>query len=108
MSPISAFVGMKNVVDDSLQHSGGLEMFRRWQRYQEAVRQARCDAATLMIGFGGAAYEEARRRAWEARQGQVADANRPPGHWDRVRAEIGKRTGRRGWVDTATRYLDRG
>jgi hypothetical protein len=99
---------MGDVVDDSLQHSDGLVMFRRWQRYNEAVRQTRRDAATLMIGFGSAAYEEARQRAWEARQGQVVDANRPPGHWDRVRAEIGRRTGRRSWVDTATRYLDRG
>ncbi|HYM99546.1 MAG TPA: hypothetical protein VET25_07370 [Aestuariivirgaceae bacterium] len=83
-------------------------MFRRWQRHKEAVMQARRDAASLMIGFGNAAYEEARQRAREARLGQAVDANRPPGHWDRVRAEIGRHTGRGGWVDTATRYLHMG
>jgi hypothetical protein len=64
------------------------------------------DAQLLMERFGRAAYDEARTRAREARLGGVIDANRPAGHWDRVRAEIARRT-RRAHVDTATRYLSR-
>jgi hypothetical protein len=46
-----------------------------------------------------------RGRAREARLGTVIDGHRP-GHWDRVRAEIARRT-KRAHVDTATRYLER-
>jgi hypothetical protein len=36
----------------------------------------------------------------------MIDANRPPSHWDKVRSEIARRTGRIVGVDTATRYLE--
>jgi hypothetical protein len=62
------------------------------------------DASRLIARFGLAAYDEARSRARDARLGNVIDGNRPEGHWDRVRAEIARRTGRV-HVDTATRYL---
>jgi hypothetical protein len=45
-------------------------------------------------------------RAREERLGHVIDGNRPLGHWDRVRREIARRTGRQARADTATRYLD--
>ena len=61
------------------------------------------DAQGLIERFGASAYDEARTRAREARLGRVIDANRAEGHWDRVRAEIARRT-QRTHVDTATRY----
>lgn len=64
------------------------------------------DADALMEAFGDSAYDEARTRAREARSGSVIDENRPRYHWDKVRGEIGRRTGRPARVDTATRYLD--
>lgn len=63
------------------------------------------DADSLIARFGTGAYDEARTRSREARQGRTLDANRPAGLWDKVRHEIGKRTGRNQHVDTATRYL---
>lgn len=64
------------------------------------------DAEALIASLGDGAYEEARKRAREQRIGQVIEANRPDGHWDRVRREIVRRIGRVTHVDTATRYLD--
>jgi hypothetical protein len=55
------------------------------------------DADSLMVGFGSSAYEVG--------LGQVRDANRPSGHWDKVRWEIARRTDRTVGVDTSTRYL---
>lgn len=77
-----------------------------WKRRKAARRQIEADALDLIDRFGGNAYEVA-RRAPEFRKG-IADFDlpqRPEGHWDRVRSEIAKRTGRRNRVDTATRYL---
>ena len=64
------------------------------------------DAAALIAACGEGAYQEARSRAREERLGTVIDANRPPGHWDRVRREIARMTGRQTGPDTATRYLE--
>lgn len=64
------------------------------------------DAGALIDAFGASAYEQARTRAREARLGKMIDANRPRGHWDKVRSEIARRTGRIVGVDTATRYLE--
>lgn len=64
------------------------------------------DAAALTHSHGNGAYEEARTRAREERQAKVIDGNRPPGHWDKVRLEIAKRTGRKIGTDTASRYPD--
>ena len=74
--------------------------------FRTRLREVSEDAQVLMETFGTAAYDEARTRAREARMGDVIDANRQAGHWDRVRAEIARRTGR-AHVDTATRYLAR-
>jgi hypothetical protein len=63
------------------------------------------DAAALITAYAQSAYDEARTRAREARLGRVIDGNRPAGHWDRVRMEIARQTGRQVGMDTATRYL---
>jgi len=52
------------------------------------------DAAILIDVFGPAAYDEARTRARDARLSKIIDGNRPPGHWDNVRKELGRRTKR--------------
>jgi hypothetical protein len=76
-----------------------------WRKHSQAESQVAEDARALILRFGDSAYDEARTRAREARLGRTVDANRPVGHWDKVRREIGRRTGRDQRVDTATRYL---
>jgi hypothetical protein len=68
--------------------------------------KARVDAdATAMIAeHGDSAYWVARDLALGPRLNKVANDEETSAHWDRVRFEIQKRTGRR-HVDTATRYL---
>jgi len=68
--------------------------------------QSKNDAEAFIAAYGDGAYEQARTCARDQRHGEVVDGNRPEGHWDRVRREIARRTGRRGGIDTATRYLD--
>lgn len=79
-------------------------MLRYVKRMLNRRRLETADAADLMSRFGDGAYTEARQRAREERDGKVIEGNRPEGHWDRVRARVG-RTTRRDTVDTATRYL---
>lgn len=80
-------------------------MFRWWRNRAERHRLVCADTASMIEAFGDEAYYVARERARSERQsGIVFDANRPAGHWDRVRREIGRRTGR-DWLDTATRYM---
>jgi hypothetical protein len=62
------------------------------------------DTDVLMEAHGSGAYEEARTRARKARLGSVIDSNRPAGHWDKVRREIAKRTGKEIGADSASRY----
>ena len=76
-----------------------------WRNHGRAESQVVEDATALILRFGDSAYDEARTRAREARLGSTVDANRPAGHWDKVRREIGKRTGRDHRLDAATRYL---
>lgn len=64
-------------------------------------RAAKLDADALTADFGEGAYEEARTRARNARKREPYDK-----HWDDVRVELAKRTGRGTRVDTATRYLE--
>jgi hypothetical protein len=64
------------------------------------------DADSLIALHDEGAYDAARKRAREERLGKVVDANRPPGHWDKVRREIAKRTGREIGADAASRYPD--
>ena len=66
--------------------------------------QVFADVRVLIERFGLAAYDAARSRARDARLGNIIDGNRQAGHWDRVRAEIARRT-QRIHVDTATRHL---
>lgn len=79
-------------------------MFGWWRNRKQTIAQTESDADQLIARFGDSAYDEARRRAHEARQGLIVDSNRSEAHWDRVRRIIGQRTGRDG-RDTATRYL---
>lgn len=76
---------------------------------QRKEMQARIDAdATAMIAeFGDSAYHVTRDRALEQRLHKIVDAERTPEHWNLVRFEIRKRTGRR-QADTATKYLGGG
>jgi hypothetical protein len=62
------------------------------------------DTDRLIAAHGDGAYNVARTRAREERQGRVTDGNRARGHWDKVPQEIARRTGRQVGLDTATRY----
>jgi hypothetical protein len=64
------------------------------------------NASALMQDFGDDAYFVARRRSIAALRGELIDADRGADHWSKVRAEIGRSTGRE-FVDTATRYTNR-
>lgn len=75
-------------------------------RKQAPCSRVEADAAAMIESFGDGAYEQARSRAREERLGAVIDVNRPRGHWDRVRREIARLTGRGSRADTATRYLE--
>lgn len=80
-------------------------MFKLLSRRREARALAAADADALIAQYGEAAYSYAREYAHQARQGKIIDANRPDGHWHRVRQVIGRKTNRQR-LDTATRYLD--
>ena len=73
---------------------------RSWRTVPALIEE---DASTLMRKFGEEAYRVARDRALAERLGIAIDADRTVGHWDQVRAEIGRRTGR-DVTDTETRY----
>jgi hypothetical protein len=75
-------------------------------RKPAALNLLESDVNSLLQAFGDSAYDEARTRAREARLGKVMDGNRPNGHWDKVRREIARRTGRQVGLDTATRYTE--
>jgi hypothetical protein len=61
-------------------------------------RDIETDADRLQSALGDYAYDLARTRAIEAREAQE--------HWNAVRREIGRRTGR-SFLDAATRMLKR-
>lgn len=61
-------------------------------------RDIEADADALHSALGEYAYDLARQRAHEAREAQE--------HWNAVRREIGRRTGR-SFLDVATRMLRR-
>ncbi len=72
----------------------------RWLAQRRLARElAERDAADMIASLGDEAYFEARLRA--AHQQGTIDANRPPGHWHRVRRiiaeKIGKTLGLSGW-----------
>lgn len=73
------------------------------RKRREAHRKVMADADELMRLFGQGAYDEARDLARPPNAGIGIELRRNA-HWDRVRREIGKRTGRIP-LDTATRYL---
>ena len=82
------------------------EMMFGWLRERRAARElVAADADQLMQTYGADAYRVARGRAAAAKRGNVVDGDRGDRHWDRVRGEIARRTGR-DRRDTATRMLD--
>jgi hypothetical protein len=64
------------------------------------------DAAIMIETFGDAAYLEARRWVIAELAYKVIDADRPAGHWARVRAEVNRRSRHQARTDTATRYVE--
>lgn len=85
----------------------GTRMFFAWlkRRLQERAL-IESDASTMIEEFGPAAYTEARRWVIAELNHKVIHADRPSGHWARVRAEVRRRAGRPEKSDTATRYLE--
>jgi len=82
-------------------------MFGWWRRRKELHARVDADATAMIAEFGASAYHVARDRALEQRLHKIVDAERTPEHWNLVRFEIRKRTGRQD-ADTATRYLEDG
>jgi predicted Rdx family selenoprotein len=65
-----------------------------WLRRRAAYRALiEADAKALIERFGDQAYSEARFRQHDA--ADVVDANRPLGHWERVKEAIRRIEGRR-------------
>ena len=56
------------------------------------------DVLAMIATYGASAYHVASEKAGDSRRG-ILDLNRPAGHWNNVRREIARRTGR----DSATR-----
>ena len=78
-------------------------MLSWWRHRQEQARLVRNSVDTLMFSFGREAYGEARMRAVFAMRERSESGDRAAAHWQNVRAEIGRRTGRKVGLDTATR-----
>lgn len=68
------------------------QMFGWWKELRKRQRLVAQDASDLIARFGDSAYEEARERARADRLNTVVDENRPRGHWNQVRREIGRIT----------------
>ncbi len=82
-------------------------MIIRWLKNRRAERALVVSDATAMIErFGDGAYQEARNWVVAALIQNVVDADRPAGHWARVRAEIRKRNKPPTTADSATRRLE--
>jgi hypothetical protein len=81
-----------------------MKLFRLLRSADSGLIEA--DATALIQTYGADAYEEARTRARQERAGDAPGEARPRGHWDAVRREIARRTGREVGADTATRYLE--
>jgi hypothetical protein len=77
----------------------------KWPTFRLSSSAVAQDADDLLTSFGEQAYEVARTRAREARLGDVIDGNRTAGHWDRVRREVARRTGRAVGLDSASKRL---
>ena len=82
-------------------------MFGWWRRRKELQARVDADATAMIAEFGASACHVARDRALEQRLHKIVDADRSPEHWNLVRFEIRKRTGRQA-IDTATKYLEDG
>ncbi len=72
------------------------QLLSRFRQCDDAVSR---DADELMNLFGAAAYETATMNSWREDTGLVITAR--PGHWWRVRREIGRRLGVREVEPTA-------
>jgi hypothetical protein len=66
-------------------------LLRLWLNRNLRAQLAQRDAADLLDRFGDRAYEEARRRIHEEREGKVIDQNRPKGHCGTVRVLLKER-----------------
>jgi hypothetical protein len=71
----------------------GLPMIGWFRRRAEYRALIEADAKALIERFGEQAYSEARFRQHDAPD--VVDANRPLGHWERVKEAIRRIEGRR-------------
>lgn len=67
-------------------------MFRWLAKRRLARELAERDAEDMIARLGDGAYFEARLRA--SHQPGTLDANRPPGHWNRVRQIIAEKSGK--------------
>lgn len=73
---------------------------RNWLRARQERRAlVDSDARDLIARFGDQAYYEARMRDFDELRNATVDANRPPGHWSRVKYEVARRTGHKGGKD---------
>jgi hypothetical protein len=82
-------------------------MFFAWLKKRREERALiESDADAMIETFGDDAYLEARRWVVAELAYKVIDADRPPGHWARVRAEVRRRVKPQTKSDTATRYLE--
>lgn len=63
-------------------------LLSRFRKHDDSVSR---DADDLMTLFGAAAYETATLNSWREDTGLVSTGR--PGHWWRVRREIGRRLG---------------
>jgi hypothetical protein len=82
-------------------------MFGWWRRRKESRVRVAADATAMIAEFGASAYYVVRDRALEHRLHKIVDVERTPEHWNLVRFEIRKRTGRQD-ADVATKYLGDG
>ncbi len=79
-------------------------MLRWFRQRQKAHWLAQADAEALIRDHGGGAYSEARRRERDViLPAGTPQAGRTPAHWRRVGLIVGRMTGKRVGLDTATR-----
>ncbi|GLS45569.1 hypothetical protein [Methylobacterium brachythecii] len=96
-------VASNRAADDPAAPRTGLawRIFRRLLGRGRTKRTAAKSAQELIAEHGGLAYQEARRRARNARSVGFGEGDR---YWSRVAREIGRLEGREIGVKTADRY----
>ncbi len=79
-------------------------MLQWLRRRRQAERLAQADAEALVRDHGAEAYREARERERDVILSDgTTHAGRTPAHWRRVALIVGRLTGKRVGLDTATR-----